>query len=385
MAEKVISTCKSCGARLSALAKRCHLCGWPVGSEDYDLRVEEDGDDIPFETESKQQNPVNEADGIYCNSCGWKNPIHANFCSSCGSKLQKMAHGRTVVAEDAPEIAKKSAPNKKSTPKEQDSTVEASSDLGAGQESTVVQIGVMANVWQIGMMVVAASMVVAALYMITVFSKRAFPTTEASPPQQAEAAAEGQELEAAPLSVEMEERIATLSAEADQLSGEAKIAKQREIVNALMSVQRFDRAAPFQEAIAQASGNADDWFQAGHFYYDWMDQLSGAQRLTLAQNAVSAYEQGLSMTNDLNVRTALAMAYLNTQTPMLGVQHIRQVLDEDPEHLQGNFYFGVMLMQINRLDQSKAQFERVKELVDETNPMYQQAEIMLRNLESLAQ
>ena len=68
---------------------------------------------------------------------------------------------------------------------------------------------------------------------------------------------------------------------------------------------------------------------------------------------------------------------------MLGVQNIRQVLDEDPDHLQGNFYFGVMLMQINRLDQSKVQFERVKELVDETHPMYQQADIMLNNLATL--
>ena len=233
-------------------------------------------------------------------------------------------------------------------------------------------------------MVVAGFMVVAVLYMITAFSKRAFPDTESSPPQQAEAAT--QEVEAAPLSGELEERLAALSREADQLEGEEKIAKQREIVRVLMETQRFDRAAPIQETIAQLSGRAEDWFQTGHFYYDWMDQLSGEQRFSVAQNAVSAYEQGLSLNpDDLNIRTALAMAYLNTSNPMLGVQQIRQVLDEDPDHLQGNFYFGVMLMQINRIEQSKAQFERVKQLVDESSPMYQQADIMLRNLESLGQ
>ena len=386
MTDKVVLTCASCGARLEEYAEQCHLCGWIVGVQDHDERDEvpsnESMDEVPSnESMDEAATPTEsnpnvdttavEADaGIYCNQCGWLNPIGANFCSSCGAKLQLVESPTPVKKAELPVDLKKKAQSTKSS--------ETSSDDPDIETQRPQKVGGM----QVAMLVTASFLIVAALYMITAFSKRAFPTTETTPQQQAEAATEP--AQSAPLSSDVEARIQTLAEEAESLTGEAQIEKKREIVSLLMGGQRFDRAAPVQEEIASTSGLAEDWFQAGHFYYDWMDQLSGPQRPSVAQRAVTAYEQGLTINpDDLIVRTALAMAYLNTSTPMLGISQIRQVLDEDPDHLEGNFYFGIMLMQINRVEQAKERFERVKQLVGPENPMHEQANIMLNNIASL--
>lgn len=380
MTEKVAANCPSCGARLDKSPNKCYLCGWEIGMKDYDLRVLDNEVNLKGDATEAVASFISgmEPVGVFCHNCGHKNLAGANFCSACGTKLQKV--------EPVPEGTKKAEPPpelKKPVEKEEiDPPAEAEADVEVDSKTSGSQVA---------MLIVAGFMIVAALYMITAFSKRAFPTSEATPPAQAEASSSSQSsggaaaTGAAPLAADVEARIAELTSEAESLDGDAQIAKKREIIGILMGVQRFDRAAPVQMEIAEASNTAQDWFQAGHFYSDWMERLNGADRANTAQNAVAAYEKGLEITDDLNVRTALAMAYLNTSTPMLGITQIRQVLDEEPDHLQGNFYFGVMLMQINRVEQAKERFERVMELTSTDDPMHQQADLMLRNINSVTQ
>ena len=385
MLYKVGKTCVSCGARLEESAEICPLCGWVVGTEDHDLLISDQKDETPASLASSEESKpeVKEKPSvIFCHHCGTENPLEANFCSSCGTKLYKPEQSTSVeTGAVKPDTVKKAElPPELKNEVEEKSNKEDEIEPLADEEPVSSRTSAI----QIGMLITSSLLIVTALYMITAFSKRAFPNSEAAPQQQAEAATQQPPAEAAPLSSELEAQVESLMSEAEALAGDAQVAKKREAVNVLMAAQRFDRAAPVQEEIAEATGQAADWFQAGHFYYDWMDQLSGPQRPVAAQSAVGAYEQGLSINpDDLVVRTALAMAYLNTNTPMLGITQIRQVLDEDPDHLEGNFYFGVMLMQINRIDQAKERFERVKELVGPESLMHQQADIMLNNIASL--
>lgn len=394
MSELEVGTCRSCGARLAPEAEQCSLCGWPVGADDHDLRDEADEatpepgirreNSVPATGESGERKP-------FCHMCGWQNPAGARFCSACGTRLQNLTvnAGSEQISPGPKKTSRAPArPAKASTKKavrpDQDPAVETAQPAPKPIE-----------MWQVGVLVLAGVLVVAALYMITGFSKRAFPrieTTAAQAQTQTRGQAEsqqsgtqnvGQNLLGADLSEDVARQVEALEAEAEGLSGDALIAKKREIVSVLSEAGRPDRAAPVQEEIASAVNTAEDWFQAGHFLYDWMDTLGGEQRFIIAQRAATAYESGLSIKNDLNVRTALAMAYLNTRTPMLGVQNIRQVLAEEPDNLQGNFYYGVMLMQINRLDQAEAQFERVKQLVGEGSELYERADMMLQNLRSM--
>lgn len=390
MSEQDAGTCRSCGARLTPDAELCALCGWPVGVDDHDLR-DDAPESGPAASDAMQVPPAKDEEGAvdvkpYCHMCGQQNPAGARFCSSCGTKLEQV----NQVAQQAISPLPESASAKPVRPKE-DVSQPVKPLVDEETQAPALQAEHQVQGWQVGVLIAAGILIVSALYLITGFSKRAFPNIQETP-QQAQAETRGQAAtqqgggQAATqrtLPADLASALEALESEAESLSGDALIEKQREIVALLSEASRPDRAAPFQEKIAATVNTAEDWFQAGHFLYDWMDTLQGEQRFIIAERAALAYENGLETTNDLNVRTALAMAYLNTRAPMQGVQQIRQVLSEEPDHLQGNFYYGVMLMQINRLDQAKIQFERVKQLVPEGTNLYEQADMMLENLSTL--
>ncbi len=406
-------TCTSCGARFSVESDYCELCGWPVGQEDHDMKPapaspvseKSSAEDLSTETPSSASTPVaaNEVDtgaqnGVFCHMCGWQNPPDAKFCSDCGTRLQEATRKKRVIDKPAagptaaPEAATaqtgaaKTGANKAAAKKTPPPKAVAHEPEKQSKARPVQSM-------QMGMLVAAGVMVVAVLYMITLFSRRAFPEVE---PAAAQAQTTTQEAEAAnqssqsgsqaaitsgELTGDLAARVAALEAEAEGLSGDAQLAKKREIVAVLVDANRLDKAAPVQEEIAGLTGAAEDWFAAGDFYFNWMDSQNGENRFAVAQRAAAAFEEGLKQDpNDLDVKTSLAMIYLNTRAPMQGVQQIRAVLDEDPDHLRGNFFYGVMLMQINRVDQARTQFERVKQLTGPENPLYQQADMMLQNL-----
>lgn len=345
------------------------------------MRVRESTPDLPSEPTSEDVPPTDAETsdaGVFCHMCGWENPPGARFCSSCGTKLQEAASRKIQKNKPATSTSSSGEAGSPSSAAV-DTPVAPAPDVEPEQAAQPMQPMHMA------MLVISGIMVVAVLYMITMFSRRAFPEVEPAPAQTqtAQQTQSGSQTDAgtADLAADVATRVAALEAEAEGLQGDALVAKKREIVAVLSDANRPDKAAPVQEEIAGLTGAGEDWFSAGHFYYDWMDVQSGEVRLTVAQRAARAYEEGLKqIPDDLNVRTALAMTYLNTRAPMQGVQQIRQVLETDPDHLQGNFYYGVMLMQINRLDQARTQFQRVKELVGPESTLYQQADMMLQNL-----
>lgn len=370
--------CASCGARIASDVEICTLCGWPVGQEDHDMQPEQNVVATPTTAASSlaeaPSTPASSA-GPFCHMCGWQNPSGARFCSDCGTQLQERPADDKQAAhtDQTPAKGTKKAELPPVTP-----------DASAPEEALEAAEAAPLSAMNVGMLVVAGLLVVAALYMITTFSRRAFPEVEPAAAQAQSSSAESSQQREPPATAvtgDLADRIGALEAEAANLSGEALVAKKREIVGVYASASRPDKAAPVQEEIASLSGTAEDWFSAGHFYYDWMDAQRGEDRFAAASQATAAYEKGLEVSPDnLDIRTALAMAYLNTRAPMQGVQQIRQVLDTDPNHLQGNFYYGVMLMQINRLDQAKSQFEKVKTLVGPESAVYQQADQMLQNL-----
>ena len=354
---KTTTPCVSCGALVEDGAENCSLCGWPVGVEDHDVR---DGE-TARQTEAINETPA-QSEGPFCHMCGWKNPAGARFCSSCGTKLQEVEQQEIASKPVQTESEKMPPPSVVNN--------EVASESSKARVSGL----------HMTMLIVSSLLIVGALYMITAFSKRAFPPVEEAASQQAAEQGSGTRT----LPAETENRLAQLQVEVDALSGEAKKAKQQEIVELYRQNNRPDRAAETWKSIAEESGVASDWFEAGHMYFEWMESQGGELRFAAAQRAVEAYEKGLEIgEDDLNIRSALAMAYLNTRNPMQGVQQIRSVLDQDPDHLQGNYYYGVMLMQINRIEQAASQFQRVKQLVGENHPLFQQADMMLQNLRTL--
>ena len=231
---------------------------------------------------------------------------------------------------------------------------------------------------QVGIIVGAGLLLVVALFLVTAVSKTWQADAPAQPARQAlPPAAVPDE---APLPAQLAEQVATLEADIAQLDGEARIAKQRDLLVLFVSAGRLDRAALEQQKIAEATGVIEDWKRTGDLFYDWMNTIQEQQRKAqVAAQAVAAYQSVLAQTPDNHdVRTDMATAYLNTGNPMQGVTEVKRVLEADPTHLNARFNYGLMLTWINRPEQAIEQFEQVKALVDETSDYYQRANEAIR-------
>ena len=332
------ATCIECGARLEAEGTQCTLCGWRAGIADISALSGSAADEAAFESRP-----------VFCNACRWENPAGSRFCAQCGARLQEM------VPKAQPPVQ---PPVHQSDPA---SAPAAVTGMPAGQVAVVV---------------VAALVLVVALYLVTVESKRTHPraAAEASPPTA---------FEAAPVSGPLAEQLAALDAEIQSDTGLARLTRQREKAYVLMQSDRLDLAAMEYQRIAESTGSVEDWRIAGDLFYDWMSEEEDVNsRAQIAASAIAAYEFVLQIQPDnLGVRTDLATAYLNTGNPMRGVAEIKRVLEADSTHLDANFNYGLMLWRIGRTDQAATQFEKVMALADNPSAHYSRASEALRTLQ----
>ena len=155
--------CASCGARISSNAEQCGACGWPVGQRDHDMTSNTKDADAQVAAPASSQAETGES-GPFCHMCGWENPAGARFCSACGTQLQDVSQ-----QSDIPSPAEKEIPQGTKAIKPE--AVEQGTMASQDEEKKPVPI----NSFHIGMLVVAGILVVASLYIITSFSRRAFP------------------------------------------------------------------------------------------------------------------------------------------------------------------------------------------------------------------
>ena len=231
---------------------------------------------------------------------------------------------------------------------------------------------------QVGIIVGAGVLLVIALFLVTAVSKTQPGGAPVQPAQQAPLPAPIPE--DTPLPAQLAEQVASIQDEVAQLNGTARIAKQRDLIALLFGAGRLDQAALEQQKIAEATSALDDWKRAGDLFYDWMNTIQDPSRKApVAAQAITAYQAVLAQDPDnLDVRTDMATAYLNTGSPMQGVTEIKRVLEADSTHLHARFNYGLMLTWINRPDQAIEQFEQVKTLVGDSSDYYQRADEAIR-------
>ena len=330
----------------------------------------------PPETASKPEAASAEA-GVHCNACGWKNPPDAKFCSQCGQRLQEGAAAAPVKKAALPVGAGAS---------------ETTSEAPPVEEAPAEAPGRIRR--QIALLVGGALLVVAALFAVTQWSQSADPVDETAPPPPTAAQQAGRPSPVAdaesviddfapgPLPESIRARAESLQAELNGLEGVRKRAKQMELVNLYVGAGLTDRAAVLQHGVAEAAGTTDAWARAGRLLFDWLMKVEPARRPKVAQLTVNAYERILEeRPGDVEARTNLATAYLDTNNPMGGVTEVRRVLEEDPDYLPARMLYGIMLAQIGRVDEATEQFARVQEIAGEGTPRYEQAQQLIDRLE----
>ena len=394
--------CEECGARIPEGAERCDLCGAPVAGTVTEETFEGASEEAPViaaaedviaveenvvaaavtaEAEAERPepgaSPVEEGQGVFCNACGWLNPPAARFCSRCGAKLDERVAGASVPPPVAPPSVAARPPVAKAVMPTAPAPAAKAPAPAAKAPAPAATEGAVGR--QVAILVGAGILLVVGLYLITVVSKNVGGGS-AAPPPVAQAAPQ-----AAPLPSDVAEQAEALKAEIDRLTGAAQLEKRRELVNLYIREERYDLAAEEQERIAEIENTEDAWTLAGNLNYDWMERQSSPGRAVFAKRAIADYQRALEINPDnLDVRTDMAVAYMyDPDNPMKAIQETNNVLERNPDHVQANFNRGIMLMQINRMDEAVAQMEKVKRLVNDSNdPVYQRAERvieMIRN------
>lgn len=365
-------TCPGCGARLADGVERCDLCGTPVGDDlDATSPSEEPGhDDIP----EPRPGPVSEdsaadGNGVYCNACGWKNPAGANYCARCGSVLQSAGENPAAPAPGTRRVDKEDVAAR---------SEEGPSDAGERDDGSMAR--------HVALLIGIGVLVVVALYMITVISRqRVEPRAEAAAeaPADVRSAAVIEEYEAIPIGARFAPTVDSFRTVIAARDGAEAHSAWSELVDFLIDIGRIDRAAIEQQRLARQTEQVDAWRRAGNLLYDWMESVNNERKTDVALLTIEAYEKVLQeRPDDLDARAGLGWAYqYDPQNPMEAIEQTNRVLEEDPDHLAGNYNRGVFLLRINRVEDAVAQFERVAELAAEDSPYARQARAWIRTIQ----
>ncbi|PQJ36129.1 hypothetical protein BSZ35_17350 [Salinibacter sp. 10B] len=397
-------SCPSCGAHVPEGAEQCDLCGTPIDAPSGDPASEEPVPDPPEEgpTEAERKSEAPGADEhVYCNQCGFQNPIEANYCSQCGTELQDLSaspEGTRTVTADLPEGGD-AGPSAEET--------DAPSEAETGEQAAMGK--------QIVVMVGIGLVFVLGFFFATQWSQQyewgeddsaSSPSAEAtartndaggssSPAGPMTGAAPGggsassgtpqtdlqtlvDELSGA-VDGPVASKIDSLRGQVEDAQGRQKRQLRSELVRLYIGAGAPGRAALLQSQIADATGAVDARRRAADLLYRWMRQVEQqgdrARIAEVARHVATAYEQVAEQrTEDLDARTRMGEAYLLTNNPMKGIQAINAVLEEDSTFVPARFQKGLALLQINRLDQAIQQFEQVKQYAGEQEPFYKQAE-----------
>lgn len=302
-----------------------------------------------------------------CIECGARVLPEQNYCGLCGWPVQNQSDrtGSNTRESGNPAGTYISSPSGSESPPTSQVTSSHKRSINVEPEFTVQVLYV------IGLGV----LLVAALFTVTTVSRNVSPSTISSPDSNMPVTI--------PLSGELADRIRQLDNAIAMDTSALSQVFEREKITVLLEGNRLDMAADLQAQIAEETEMVEDWKRAGNLYYEWMaDESQPQSRSRIADQAVNAYRKVLELApEDLDVRTDLATAYLNTSTPMLGVTEIKKVLENDPKHLNANFNYGLMLARINRMEEAMVQLEYVLELAkDSTSMHYQRASALLSSI-----
>jgi len=357
-----IKNCPECGAQWDERLERCELCGWEPQDPDKPDRKPEaqqiKGGKKGNSTrrEAKRSQPGKK--GNYCSDCDWLNPEGARFCSKCGGRLDETS--KDVSGPGTAGIS--------------------DGDIRPVQEGIINRSTGKDNSTQVTTLVVVSMLLIVVLYLINYVSNLS-PVGDNAPES---APMSNNQALFAPLTADQQRQVETLEEEILQLDGETKLDRLQNLVDLFLGFDRLDLAAEAQQTLAAEVGTPEDWQRAGDLYYDWMEYSQGEQKLALAQVAIAAYERVLEIQpGNLDAKTDLAWTYQYDPAHVMDTIRLTdEVLAEEPDHLKANYNRAVFFMHINRLSQAVEQFKIVKRIAGEGSPFYEQAETIIRAIET---
>lgn len=140
------------------------------------------------------------------------------------------------------------------------------------------------------------------------------------------------------------------------------------VINFWQSVDRNDIAAIYANRNAINNANAQNTVMAGDLSIRAFREVDDTlQKQYFVQNAVSNYEKALEKEEDITTKLKLAKLYTSvTGATMQGVLLLREVVEENPNHIQANYELGLLSLQSGQNDKAMERFN----LLIETEPEF---------------
>lgn len=163
------------------------------------------------------------------------------------------------------------------------------------------------------------------------------------------------------------------------LVGSADKSEKIKLADSLASIykknNRFDSAAYYKELISELSPSQETWEKAGDMYAEAASFSADPKDVNdNSERARKYYDQILKEApKNLNVKSKMAMTYVSTETPMVGIKMLREVVEEDPNNEIAIFNLGILSIQSKQYDKAAKRFEKLVDL----NPEHWKARFYL--------
>lgn len=153
-----------------------------------------------------------------------------------------------------------------------------------------------------------------------------------------------------------------------QLKASSDIKKSVNFADSLaelsLKYQLVDSAASYASKILQLDTSATSRYRAGMIYYKAFQATNDEDKMVeMASFAKNIFEELLQADpQNSSLKNKLAMTLMTTESPMQGVQLLREVLAEDPENRETIMNLGLLAIRSGQYDRARERFSTLMQL-----------------------
>jgi tetratricopeptide (TPR) repeat protein len=130
------------------------------------------------------------------------------------------------------------------------------------------------------------------------------------------------------------------------------------------SIAKHDSAGYFYEEVAKIRPTEKNFQLAGDQYFEAFSFAANQQRAQQLSTKTREMYEGVLRNNPSNTdaKTNVAMTYIASESPMQGIQLLREVLATDPRNEKALFNMGILSIQSNQYDKAVERFQTLVEV-----------------------
>jgi tetratricopeptide (TPR) repeat protein len=149
----------------------------------------------------------------------------------------------------------------------------------------------------------------------------------------------------------------------EQAEGE-RVKLASELGTKYATLAKHDSAGYFYEEVAKVRPTEKNFKRAGDQYFEAFSFAANQQRAQqLSAKSREMYEGVLrNNPSDTDAKTNVAMTYIASESPMQGIQLLREVLTTDPRNEKALFNMGILSIQSNQYDRAVERFQTLVEV-----------------------